>query len=322
MPASARRCTAARCSRWRSGQWRPYSPARTPSTLKPLISARLTSSVGMRPLAKPITSSRPLKAMQRVDSSNTLPPTGSATTSAPRPPVASSTLSRKPADGSTTTPSAASAASRAGSVAVAMTRAPRCRPTCTQAWPTPPRAPCTSSVSPRASWPSRASATQAVRPVTVSAAAWSIGMPWGHGPQRRAGRHHLPGQLAVLAAQQNPLAGQPAAAGAGFQHHAGTFHARHVGRRGLDLVEPAGHQQIGKVQAHRGHRHAHVAGAERRQLPAAHGQAGEIAAEVFAHQGQGVGGRGRHRRGVRWLRSGAVRRAAPARLHRSGDGVK
>src|ERR1700733_5616627 len=68
---------AARFSRPRSGKRRPYSPARMPITEKALISGMLTEIVGMRPLVKPTTSSRPSKAMQRVGSSKTSPPTGS-----------------------------------------------------------------------------------------------------------------------------------------------------------------------------------------------------------------------------------------------------
>src|SRR3546814_15013353 len=61
-------------------------------TEKPLISGRFTEIWGMRPDAKPTTSSRPSKAMQRVDSSKTSPPTGSRIRSAPRPPVRSFTV--------------------------------------------------------------------------------------------------------------------------------------------------------------------------------------------------------------------------------------
>src|SRR4051794_26044735 len=76
-PSSAIRHTACAFSRPFSGNRRPYSPARTPITEKPLISGRLTETVGMRPEVKPITSRRPSKAMQRTLSSNTSPPTGS-----------------------------------------------------------------------------------------------------------------------------------------------------------------------------------------------------------------------------------------------------
>ena len=78
-------------------------------------------------------------------------------------------------------PRSASGGRPAGSVAVAITHAPRCRPICTQAWPTPPRAPCTSRVSPGCKRPSRAWATQAARPVTCPAAAMSSATPAGTG---------------------------------------------------------------------------------------------------------------------------------------------
>ena len=76
-----------------AGFRRTASPARTPSTLAPLISSRLVRASPMPPV-KPITSSRAPQAMQRMLFSKISPPTGSNTTSAPRPSVMRLTASR------------------------------------------------------------------------------------------------------------------------------------------------------------------------------------------------------------------------------------
>ena len=68
---------ASRVSRPRSGNCRPYSPARTPITEKPLIRGILDEIVAIRPLVNPMTSKRPSKAIARTLSSKTSPPTGS-----------------------------------------------------------------------------------------------------------------------------------------------------------------------------------------------------------------------------------------------------
>src|SRR3569832_1030277 len=68
---------AVRFSRPCSGYLRPYSPARTPTTEKPLISIMFTLTLWMRPEVKPTIRMRPPTATQRTLSSNTSPPTGS-----------------------------------------------------------------------------------------------------------------------------------------------------------------------------------------------------------------------------------------------------
>ena len=82
-PTTQRQPSAASASiaRWMrgpaSGWRRAYSPARTPITEMPLIKARFTARVGIRPEAKPITRKRPPQASARTAWSKTSPPTGS-----------------------------------------------------------------------------------------------------------------------------------------------------------------------------------------------------------------------------------------------------
>ena len=52
---------ASRFSMPRSGNCRPYSPARTPTTEKPLIKGMFALMIGILPDVKPTTSSRPSK---------------------------------------------------------------------------------------------------------------------------------------------------------------------------------------------------------------------------------------------------------------------
>ena len=119
----------------------------------PLSSARLTGSEGMVPLAKPMDSSRPPSPSARKARSVAAPPTGSTTTSRPRPSVQSRTWARQ---SSTCVSMAAWAPARKATRrfssldAEASTRAPMAAATanCTAARPTAPAAPSTSTVSP------------------------------------------------------------------------------------------------------------------------------------------------------------------------------
>ena len=60
-----------------SGSLLPYSPPLTPTTEKPFIRGMFAPMLGIRPEVNPMTNKRPFQAIQRIDSSNTSPPTGS-----------------------------------------------------------------------------------------------------------------------------------------------------------------------------------------------------------------------------------------------------
>lgn len=147
-PSDANRSMASAARRPRSGKRRLYSPARTPTTLKPLISGMLATISGIRPETKPTTSSLPPNDTQRVLSSNTSPPTGSNTRSQRRLSVSRPTSSRnRPV---LRIRSCGAAIRRKGStlsflLVAAITFAPNAFARSQAASPTPPLAPCTST---------------------------------------------------------------------------------------------------------------------------------------------------------------------------------
>ena len=119
----------------------------------PLSSARLTGSEGMVPLAKPMDSSRPPSPSARKARSVAAPPTGSTTTSRPRPSVQSRTWARQSSARVSMAAwvPARKATRRFSSLdAETSTRAAMAAATanCTAARPTAPAAPSTSTVSP------------------------------------------------------------------------------------------------------------------------------------------------------------------------------
>ncbi len=119
----------------------------------------------MSPEAKPTTTMRPSKAMHLVEPVYEMPPTGSKTTSAPRPPVAAFTAATKSSEVRSTTrsaPNCRAAAAFSSPPTTAITNAPAALPSWTAALPTPPAPACTSRVSPGASRARRCSANQAV----------------------------------------------------------------------------------------------------------------------------------------------------------------
>ena len=109
------------------------------------------------PEAKPSTSNRPSVASTRIASSNASPPTGSTTTSTPRPSVCSRTAWAQPSvSGSTTSaPSDSTNSFAPVRCTIAITLAPIAFAIWMAAVPTPPAEPSTSTVSPGRSAPRR-----------------------------------------------------------------------------------------------------------------------------------------------------------------------
>src|SRR6202035_4563721 len=112
----SRRSSPAHCSASASGCVAVQAPQPTPTTSTLLSSSRFTLTVGISPPVKPITSSRPPGASERSESVNRSPPTGSTTTSTPRPLVNSFAASLNPAASTTSVAPAAVAISILSSV--------------------------------------------------------------------------------------------------------------------------------------------------------------------------------------------------------------
>jgi hypothetical protein len=114
-----------------------------------LSSKRFTRTSGIEPPVKPTTTTRPSSRNERRLSVKRSPPTGSITTSTP-PPLSSFAWSFQGPSERTTPSAPASRATRSLSSVetTAIARAPRPFATCSAAVPTPPAAPCTSTVSP------------------------------------------------------------------------------------------------------------------------------------------------------------------------------
>src|SRR4051812_42848670 len=137
-----------------------------------------------------MTSRRPSGAMQRSDWAKPSPPTGSHTTSAPRPPVSSRTAGTQSSAASSawSAPAAIATAIRSRPLAMpTIVPAPSARATWMHAVPTPPAAPWTRTASPSASRPCRVSARWAVWKLTTNPAPASMLVSSGSGMTRNAG---------------------------------------------------------------------------------------------------------------------------------------
>ena len=153
------------------------------------------------PLAKPTTRKRPKLVRARSASEATSPPTGSKTTSAPRPSVVARIPSRTdPAVRSITAsaPRRRQNAAFSGPTATARTRAPSARPSWMAAEPDPPAPPSTTSVSPSVE-PS---------PLDEGRPRGRVADPKGRCDRRR----HLIGDSKGGAGGQDRLLGEPTAA--------------------------------------------------------------------------------------------------------------
>ena len=126
-----------------------------------LSSRRLTFTSGIAPAVKPTTTARPPSRSERRLSVKRSPPTGSMTTSAP--PSSLAWSFHGPSERSTSSAPASRATCSFSSLeTTAMVRAPSPLATWSEAVPTPPAAPCTSTVSPSARRPRSFSAKYAV----------------------------------------------------------------------------------------------------------------------------------------------------------------
>ena len=139
------------CRRMKPERLEAYAPQPAPTTEMLFSSSRLTLTVGMSPAVKPTTARRPSSPRERSESVNRSPPTGSTTTSTPAPPVISFAASLNPSTSTAWSAPADRATSPLPSEdTTAITVAPRALANWMQATPTPPAAPCTSTVSPSA----------------------------------------------------------------------------------------------------------------------------------------------------------------------------